>query len=316
MIPASTVSILGAGALGAVYASRFYDQDPSSVFLVASGKRYERLKRDGFVINQKHYMLPVLSPEDEQTPPSDLIIVALKHHHLATALPELRNRVGEQTTILSVMNGLDSEAIIGDFYGKDKVLYTIAVGIDAQRSENVINYSKIGILYFGEATNRTITERVTRVQQMLKHASIPCETPPDMIRMLWWKFMINVGINQPSAILRAPYGVFQTSAHARAIMEAAIREVIAIAQAAKVNLTEKDIDDWHTVLNTLHPRGKTSMLQDIEAGRETEVDVFAGKVVELGNTYGIKTPVNEMLLHAIKVIEQRTTDGEAIWQVV
>ncbi len=189
----------------------------------------------------------------------------------------------------------------------DKVLYTIAVGIDAQRNGNIINYSKIGTLYFGEATNETITARVARVQQILKQAAIPYSTPPDMIRMLWWKFMINVGINQASAILRAPYGVFQTSPHAQAIMEAAIREVIAIAQAAQVNLVTKDIDDWQTVLNTLHPLGKTSMLQDIEAGRETEVDIFAGKVVELGQQHGIPTPVNEMLLHAIKVIEQRTT---------
>ena len=116
--------------------------------------------------------------------------------------------------------------------------------------------------------------------------------------------MINVGMNAPSAALSAPYGIFQTSKHAQAIMEAAMYEVIALAQAAGINLTDQDIEDWYTVLKTLRSDGKTSMLQDVEAGRQTEVDIFAGKMIELGHHYNIPTPVNEMLFHALKVIEQ------------
>jgi 2-dehydropantoate 2-reductase len=303
MTSASTVSILGAGALGGVYASRFYETDPSCVSFIASGERYQRLKQNGLLINNKQYFIPVVAPE-EKTDPSDLIIVALKHHHLAGSLPELKNRVGDNTVIISVMNGLDSEVMIEAVY-KDKALYTVAVGIDALRNENVITYSKVGTLRFGEADNTVLTERVVRVQRLMEQAGIPYETPVDMIRTLWWKFMVNVGINQTSAILRAPYGICQTDPHAQAIMEAAMREVITVAQAARVNLVMDDIDGWYPVLNTLHPQGKTSMLQDVEAGRETEVDIFAGKVVELGQTYGIPTPVNELLLHAIKVIEQQ-----------
>jgi 2-dehydropantoate 2-reductase len=297
-----TVAILGAGALGAVYASRFYDLDPACISLMASGERYHRLKQEGLIVNQRRYAIPVLSPQDA-APPADLVIVALKHCHLAAALPDLRNRVGDHTVILSVMNGLDSEAVIAEHYGEDKTLLCIAVGIDAQRSGNVVNHSKIGTLFFGEAENSRLSARVLRVQQILSRAGIPYETPADMVRMLWWKFMINVGINQTSAILRAPYGVFQTDSHAQAIMEAAMREVIAVAQAAHVNLSLDDITGWYKVLNTLHPQGKTSLLQDVEAGRTTEVDIFAGKMVELGREYGIPTPINDLLLHAIKVIE-------------
>ncbi len=116
--------------------------------------------------------------------------------------------------------------------------------------------------------------------------------------------MINVGINQVSAVLGAPYGVFQRSQKTRDLMESAMREVMAIAKTAGVNLFEKDIEDWYAFLSRLSPDGKTSMVQDVEARRKTEVEMFAGKVIELGNRYGIETPVNETLFRFIKAIEQ------------
>ncbi len=291
--------------MGAAYASRFYDFDRASISLAASGKRSQRLKAEGLVVNNKHYAIPVLSPEDPASP-ADLIIVALKHQYLADALQDLKNRVGDNTVFLSVMNGLDSELIIGAVYGEDKIVYATAVGIDAQRNGNVINYSKGGTIFFGEAENTFLTERVKNIQALFERAGIAYQTPPDMMRIMWWKFMINVGINQASVVLSAPYGVFQTSKHAQQIMESAMREVMTVAESAGVNLVEKDIQDWYTYLKTFDPAGKTSMLQDIEAGRETEVDIFAGKVIDLGKTYDIPTPVNEILYHAIKVLEQRT----------
>lgn len=304
MTAAQTVSILGAGAVGAALAARFYEMDPASVAFVASGARYERLKAQGVIVNGTRYAIPVLAPGDP-APPSDLVIVALKHQHLAGAVRDLVGRVGDGTAILSVMNGLDSEDILADAWGRDKVLYALAVGIDAVRDGNRVTYSKLGKVVFGEPDNTTPSPRVQRIQALFARAAIPYETPQDMIRALWWKFMVNVGVNQASAVLRAPYGVFHRSEHARAIMEAAMREVIALAGPCGVDLGAADIDDWYSVLDALHPEGKTSMLQDIEAGRETEVAIFAGKVIALGKQHGIPTPVNTLLWHAIKVLEGR-----------
>jgi len=298
------IAVLGAGAVGSYFAATFFATG-FETSLVARGQRYERLRRDGLVVNGQPYLIPVIHP-DEATAAADLIVVGLKHHHLATALPDLENLVGERTTILSIMNGLDSEEIIAAMYGRDKVLYTIALGIDAVREGNRITFSKPGKYYFGEATNEQISGRVRRVQAAFDRAGIAYETPLDMIRMLWWKFMINVGMNQASAVTRAPYGVFQSSPPARALVGALMGEVIALAGAAGVNLVEQDIEDWYAVLDTLSPEGKTSMLQDIEAGRKTEVEIFGGKVVALGREYGLPTPVNQTVVHIIQVLEQES----------
>ena len=118
--------------------------------------------------------------------------------------------------------------------------------------------------------------------------------------------MINVGVNQASAILRARYGVFHTDPDARALMESLMQEVVLLAQASGINLTGKDILNWYPVLHTLSAEGKTSMLQDVEAGRQTEVDVFGGKVIELGKTHNIPTPTNRTIVQIIKVLERTT----------
>ncbi|MFH0822783.1 MAG: ketopantoate reductase family protein [Pseudomonadota bacterium] len=297
------VAILGAGAMGAAYASKFFEASSFSTVLVAREPRYDRLKAEGLVVNGKPYSIPVVHP-DETTPPADLVIVALKNHHLAEAVSDLKNIVSPETTLISVMNGLDSEEYLRAAYGAEKVLYAVALGIDAVREGNSVIYTKPGRVLFGEADNSRPGERVLRVQEAFERAAVPFETPPDMMRMLWWKFMINVGVNQASAVMRAPYGVFQSSPDARALMEALMSEVIALARHIGVNLGEQDIAGWYTVLDTLSPEGKTSMLQDIEAGRKTEVEAFSGKMAELGRSHGVPTPVNQTLLNIIRVLER------------
>jgi len=297
------VAILGAGAMGAYFASRFFDTAGFSTVLIAKGQRLDKLKTKGLVVNGESYAIPVIH-HDEATSTVDLIIVALKHHHLKEAVQGLANFVGDSTTIISVMNGLESEEYIGSIYGMEKMLYAVSVAIDALREGNQITYTKPGKHYFGEADNTHLSQRVLRVQKAFDRAGIVHETPEDMIRMMWWKFMVNVGVNQASAAMRAPFGVFHKSPEAQGLMEALMKEVIALTDVMDVNLTNRDIEEWYPFLNVLSPQGKTSMLQDIEAGRKTEVDIFAGKIVELGKTHDVSTPVNQTLLQVIRVLEQ------------
>ncbi len=298
-----TISVIGHGAMGAAYASMFYTMDKNCVSFLAGGERFERLCREGVIVNGKHYPIPVLRPED-RSPSADLVIVAVKHHHLEAAIRDMENRVGQKTIILSVMNGIESEERIGFVYGMDAILYAVAVGIDAVRVGNRVSYANRGKILFGEAKNPHLTERVKRVQALFDRAGISYETPADMVRTLWWKFMINVGINQASAALGAPYSVFQTSQEARELMDSAMREVMVLANKANVHLSETDLANWYTILSSLNPLGKTSMLQDVEAGRKTEVEMFAGKVIGLGRHYKVPTPVNERLFELIKEIEE------------
>ena len=299
-----TVAIVGAGAMGAAYASMFSAAGNFSVFFVARGERYQRLKRGPLVVNGKQYVIEVMHP-DQVAEPFDLVLVALKHHHLAAALADIKSLTGSETIILSVMNGLESEEIIGAACGMEKMVYAIAVGIDAVHEGDCFSYARPGRIIFGEGPGSGGDDRSARLRDALGRAAIPHEVPEDMKRIMWWKFMINVGINQTSAVLRAPYRVVQSSPDAVALMRLLMLEVVVLAGKAGVDLSRKDMEEWLTILSTLSPDGKTSMLQDIEAGRKTEVEIFAGKVVSLGEEYHIQTPVNQTILHIIKVLENR-----------
>lgn len=297
------VAVLGAGALGSYFAAQFFDTPEFSTFIIAKGSRRERLEKDGLVINDKAYHIPVADPTEVQEP-MDLIVVVLKQYHLEEALQGLDNLVGDDTTFVSFMNGLESEKCIGSVFGMEKVLYGISVGIDALREGNRMTTSRPGKHYFGELENSEPKEKVICLQKAFDRAGIVYETPQDMLRIMWWKFMINVGMNQGSAVMRAPYGIFHNDRGAQELMEALMREVIALAVAQGIDMSEKDIEDWYPMLRSLSPQGKTSMLQDIEAGRKTEVEIFGGKMVELGKKYGVPTPVNETVLRIIRVLEK------------
>jgi 2-dehydropantoate 2-reductase len=290
--------------MGAYYASKFFRMDPDSVSIIAGGDRRIRLER-GLTVNRIHY--PVRISDVEQAGGhADLIIVAVKGYDLPAAIRDMEKHVGPDTLILSVMNGIDSEAQLAEPFGSDKVLYCIALGIDAVReADGSVIHTKEGKLLFGEAKNPVRSEKVKRVGRAFDRARIAYEVPVDMIRSLWWKFMINVGVNQVSAVLRATYGVFQSVPEARWLMEAVMEEVIRLAEAEGVSLKEEDIREWVKIMSGLSPEGKTSMLQDVEAGRKTEAEMFGGKVLELAAKHKLRVPVNETIYRIIKVMERR-----------
>lgn len=297
------ISIIGLGAIGAIYGSKLHEMDSKALTVIANKKRAEKYSKEGLIINGKAFYFNCIDPE-EKTEPADLILVAVKYHHLSQTIKDIKNHVGPNTIILSLMNGISSEEILGKAYGMEKMLYGLCVGIDGVRTEKEIKCASIGEIHFGEKSNSKISPRVEAVKSIFEKAGIPYKVPEDMLRALWWKFLLNVGINQTSAVLKAPYKVFQEVKEANVPMEMAMKEVIVLAQKEGVNLTNEDIHSFSTFLNVLAPEGKTSMLQDIEAGRKTEVEMFAGTICELGEKHGIDTPANKMLLNMIRALEQ------------
>lgn len=302
-----TVAVVGAGAMGGMYAAHFAAAGFRTL-LVARGDRAERLRDPGLTVNGVPLTARVV---DVEAPPAtgwprvDLVLVAVKVGQLSSALDDIAPLVDDETTFLSVLNGLDSEEQIAARHGRAAVLPCIALAMDARRDGNAVTYRQAGRLVLGTMDPGDPPGRLAAVQEALTRAGLEWRTPPDMRHEMWWKFMVNVGINQASAILRAPYGAFVADGPARRLMLALQDEVVAVAAAEGVTLTAEDRDRWHAVLAAQPVDGWTSMHQDVEAGRPTEVDVLAGRVVALGRAHGIPTPHNETVAWILTAREGR-----------
>jgi 2-dehydropantoate 2-reductase len=296
--------IVGAGAVGAAVAGIVAERDESAVRILAGDERMRRYQREGFLLNGARRDFPLVSPTARSEP--DLVIVAVKSYQLPRAIEDMRNHVGPSTLVLSLLNGISSEDILAEAFGRDRVPYAMILGIDAVREGNSTRFSGTGKIHFGDAANArgSWSARVSRIARFFERTGVSYEVPADMIRSLWFKFMINVGINQASAVFRASYGVFQTMPEAKEVMESAMRETVALSGSLGTGLRDADVPAWYETLMKLAADGKTSMLQDVEAKRKTEVDAFAGTMIRLAETAGVAVPVNRTLFNLIRAIER------------
>lgn len=300
------MSVVGLGGVGAAYAERLMAAGVE-VEVIVPADRAERYRATPTTVNAAPVEFTIRTPQ--QAGAADLLLVAVKSPQLGEAIALARPVVGPGTVVISLLNGISSETELAQAYPAATVLLAHAVGIDAQRLGRQVRYTSLGRILFGEPVNAApYSDAVRRVADLLERAGIPHEIPADMVHSLWWKFLVNVGVNQVSAVLRAPYGAFQASdAPARQVMLAAQREVIAVANARGIALEEADLDRWLAVLDGLHPAGYSSMAQDAIAGRQTEVDSFAGVMVELGARAGVPVPVNATLKGLLEALAPQPT---------
>lgn len=300
-----SVAILGAGAVGSYLLWGLTDKPGVTVSVVAEGARADRLRRAGCTINGKTYRPQVLTPA--QAHGADLLIVALKYGALCGALDDIRAIVGENTTVMSLMNGVDSEELIAAQVGAAHVLPAL-IKVASHRTEDGVRFdpeTTIGIIY-GELTAPFDSDRVQAVRALFADTGIHFRVTEHIREEIWSKFRLNVCNNLPQAILGAGVGCYSDSAHIKAISDGLRRELEAIAAAKGIDLSKAAAAS--TYGSTVSPTARYSTLQDLDAGRHTEIDMFSGALMRMGRELGIPTPYNEYTYHMIKALEEKN-DG-------
>lgn len=303
------VLIAGAGSIGSMVASTIQKNSPNTVSILAGGERLERYKTQGFIINNEKCSLSLTDVNSHTDP--DLVIIACKFHHLSSVISDLKNHIGNDTLILSLLNGISSEEIIGAAFGEYRIPLAMIVGTDAGHKGNITTYSKLGTIFFGDSKNslepHLWSPRIQAISNFFDKTHIAYEVPQNMLNRLWFKFMMNVGLNQITAILRQPYKFLKSSSRipeTAELFDAAMNEVVLIANAENILLNDQDITEIYRIIDSLADEGKTSMCQDVEAGRKTEVELFSLTVMQLGKKHGIPVPVNTILFRMLRSIEE------------
>ena len=297
-----STAIVGMGALGLLYADVMVKaRGKEGVAFVLDEARLEKYKDTVFTINGVEKTFPMVS--NKKVKPVDLLIVAVKYNGLKSAIETMRACVDEHTIIMSVMNGIDSEEILAEAFGKEHMIYTVAQAMDAMKFDNALNYTKSGELRIGvvEDSQKANLQAVCEYFDDIHMAYTAGE---DILKRMWGKFMLNVGVNQTCLAYSTNYaGTLAEGTEENRIFLEAMNEVIELANAYDIGLTHDDLDYYVKIIGTLSPTGVPSMRQDGIAKRYSEVEMFAGTVRRMAKEKGIKTPANDLLYEKIKAIE-------------
>jgi len=300
------VSIVGMGSLGLIFGSLLMDRlGRENVQFVMDEKRLKRYSGVERLINGKRYDFNLASGNEEGEP-ADLLIFAVKSTGLEEAIQTVRNRVSGDTIIISLLNGITSEKIIGEAFGEEKVLYTIAEGMDPIRSGHNLDYTKMGLVRIGiDQETEGKKRKLKEVLEIFDRTGFPYILEDDVMQRLWSKFMLNVGVNQVLMIHEGNYDTIQKPGPAREMMIAAMREVVQLAEKESIRITEEDINYYVSLIDSLNPEGMPSMRFDGLNRIKSEVELFSGMVLELGKKHGVPTPINEEIYNRIREIESK-----------
>lgn len=285
------IRIIGAGAVGMAVAYKL--KNNSKLAFIVDDERKERYEK-GLYYNDEPFDIDLITP-DECKASVDLVIVAVKNFQLESAMDMIAPFVGANTTILPLLNGISSERVLSKRFGKEKVLYGFITNLSSNHDGNKTNcFSDGGIIIFGE-DDSSKTKRVQELIELFNISGQRYKASDDIHHEKWWKFMLNTCFNTISAILEADYRAISSSKN---VMESAYivaKEVQRVAASENVEITEDDITRMMNQLLSLTDSGKTSMLQDVLAHRNTENEYFAGAVSSIGRKNSIPTPVCDFL---------------------
>jgi len=310
------VTIIGPGALGCLLAASLtikLDHTNKKVpaldlwLLDYKPERAQYLSEHGLILeeNSREKHCPVkVTADPKEIGPADVILLCVKSPQVATALEQASHLIQTDTLLVTMQNGIGHLNLLQE---KQK-LPPCVLGVTAQGANLVaqghVRHAGDGLTRIGfrKSANFSSSLLLAKVCNLLNYGGIETVIVDNIMDYVWAKLLINVGINALTAINRCPNGKLLESSATKDMLTAAVREGEAVAKALGIQL----IDD--PLAMTLDVCSKTaqnisSMLQDVNNRRPTEIDSINGEIAAAGRKLGILTPVNDELVRQVKEIE-------------
>lgn len=303
------IYFLGAGALGCAIGGTLAAGGSDVTLIDRYQEHVDAINRDGLRMKEgeTERVVHVKAATDcRGLPPADLVIVLVKSFHTRDAILSALPIVGERTAVMSLQNGLGHEDILAEAAGPSHVLagktYVGGVLLGPGR---IIAGTRGKRTFIGELDG-SISPRVAAIAEAFERAELPCTVSDNIVGTMWDKLLINVATGALSGVTGLPYGGLYAVPEIEACAVAAVGEAMAVARAAGIKLSiQEPRDAWVMAAEGLPAEFRTSMLQSLDKGAATEIDFINGAVVRAGQRRNVPTPVNQVLVAAIKGIERR-----------
>lgn len=314
------VCIFGAGAIGGYVGARLAMKGEADVSLVARGSHLAAMQANGLTLRQAgetHVVRPAVTDDPKSLGPQDYVILTLKAHGLAKVIDQMQPLIGPDTAILFAQNGipwwyfhgvggrfegtrLESVDPGGEIWrriGPERALGSVVWQAAEIEAPAIIAHHYGDRMPIGEPTGEK-TERAARLSRLLTSAGIKSPVRPDLRGEIWLKLWGNLSFNPVSVLTLGTLEALATDPGTHRVIRAMMEEARAVAEALGIAFAV-DADERIAMAAKVGAH-RTSMLQDVEAGRPTELNALLGVVLELARLVEIDTPSLQLVYDLCK----------------
>lgn len=297
------VAVVGAGAMGCLYAAALHRAGGEVTLVDVNAEHIAAINERGLELDTRAGVetlpLPAVRPE-QASALADLIVLFTKTFHTDVALAGVKAIIGPATHVLTLQNGLGNDEAVARHVARERVIAGVStlpsdlVGPGRVRSHGE-GGSKIYPALGGDpAFAQEVADTLTK-------GGLPTHLEPDIQAAIWSKAIFNAAMNTLCALTRRTPGFLGAHDESKAMIRAVVLEGASAAKAAGVAIDVQPILDLTVVSVTDHADHEASMLQDVKAGRPTEVDAINGAIVRAAHEAGVAVPVTETLWRLVKL---------------
>jgi 2-dehydropantoate 2-reductase len=314
------ICIFGAGAIGGYMGAKLAKAG-ADVSLVARGPHLAAMREKGLTLIEEEgtFTVPVRASDDPaELGPQDYVVVTLKAHSVPPVVPKMRPLIGNDTTVVSGVNGIpwwyfygvdgplagtrlesvDPGGAQWEGFGPERVLGCVVYPAAEVSEPGTIRHIEGNRFSLGEPSGEK-SERAVRLSEALQAAGLKAPVRPRIRDEIWVKLWGNLSFNPISALTYATLDVLCTDEGTRKVARDMMVEAQAIAERLGVKFpidVDRRIDGGAAV-----GAHRTSMLQDLEAGRPMEIDALVASVQELGRLVEVPTPTIDTVLALVRL---------------
>ena len=301
------IVVIGAGGVGGYFGGKLVKSGLDITFIVR-GNTLEAIKTNGLQVKSIHgdfvvYPKVINNISDIKNP--DLIILGVKSWQIIDIARQLKSVINKNTMVLPLQNGADNADKLRSALDAQNVLAGFCKIVSKVEAPGIINHFAYDPeIIFGEYNNQK-TERLDILKAIFDKAEINNTIPEDIHLDIWKKFLFIVTISGIGAITRSVFGVMREDDDVRQIMYQTANEIVAVANAKGINLTNSDVEMVLKVIDGLDYNTTASMQRDIMEARPSELENFNGYIVKEGKKLHISTPANTFIYHCLLPMEKK-----------
>ena len=298
------IAVVGSGAMGSLFGGMLAEAGEEVTLVDVWEEHVRAINERGLTVRGvggERTIRVSATTKPGEIGPVDLVLIFVKSYDTEKAAADALPMASGETVFLTLQNGLGNAEKIAEVVGSHRVV----VGVTAQGSTLLgpgeIRHAGVGATTIGEL-NGSKTARILKIKEAFNRAGLATEVSASILDAVWSKVLVNVGINALTALTGLRNGELLAFPEIRGVMRRAVLEAQEVAEAKGVRIGGDPVEKVYEVAEAT-AANRSSMLQDIDRCRRTEIAALNGAIVEMGRRLGVDTPVNEALTAAVLGLE-------------